>query len=553
MKKLVIIILVLAGLAAAGWFGRPVYRAKKERRFAQQARAALTAGEHRKALLSAQQALVLNASNLTACQVMADLADMSRSPQAIAWRRRVAEIAPSLDHRLILAACALRYEPPPFSIAAQTIEEVSTNAQDSVAYHLVLTQLALKQNRIPDAERHLERAIQLEPTNGLHRLNLAVVRLESTNATVSGQARTELERLQSDSRWAGNALRALVVHHAGRKQFADAERYSAALLQSTNAVFSDKLEHLVILHRGQSASLNDFLARVQRDAATNALQSADVVLRLTLLGDAADAVTWTKTLPTEMQREMPLPAAIAEAYTALKDWRGLENFLTSQQWKDREFMRQALLANAVRQQKADEVASVHWRDAVQLASERPELMLILAQLASSWNWTNETEALLWRAAKDFPKERWPVESLGSSYTRMRNARGLFELNTLLLERDATNAVVQNNWATLALLLRTNTAKAHELARQVYERDTNNYGFVSTYAWSLHVQGKTAEGLKIMETLKPAQLEDPSVASYYGVMLAAAGQREKAEKFFARVEGRPVLHEELQLVAEARKR
>jgi hypothetical protein len=120
---------------------------------------------------------------------------------------------------------------------------------------------------------------------------------------------------------------------------------------------------------------------------------------------------------------------------------------------------------------------------------------------------------LWRAAKDFPKERWPLESLQNGYMRHRNTRAVLGVNTLMLERQATNAAVQNNWAALALLLETNLARAHQLARQVYDRDTNNFAFVSTYAWSLHVQGKSAEALKLMETLKPAELEDPSVAGY----------------------------------------
>src|SRR6185436_4638189 len=97
------------------------------------------------------------------------------------------------------------------------------------------------------------------------------------------------------------------------------------------------------------------------------------------------------------------------------------------------------------------------------------------------------ELLLWRAARQFPRETWPAESLQRNYIRMRNTARLFEVNTLLLEREPTNAVVQNNWANLAFLLHTNLTRAHELAREVYERNPKQFGFVSTYAWSLHLQ------------------------------------------------------------------
>jgi hypothetical protein len=78
-------------------------------------------------------------------------------------------------------------------------------------------------------------------------------------------------------------------------------------------------------------------------------------------------------------------------------------------------------------------------------------------------------------------------------------------------------------------------------------------FVSTYAFSLHVQGRSAEGLKLIETLKPARLDDPSVASYYGVLLAASGEKEKAQRYFEKAEKAPILPEEMALISEARKK
>jgi predicted Zn-dependent protease len=552
MRRIIFIILVLAGLGAAIWFGRPAYQGYKEKRFAKQARTALAANEQRKALISAQQALVINSNNLAACQVMAALADLSRSPQALVWRRRVADIDPSLDNRLMMASCALRYEPPPFVITGQVLKEISDDGRDSVPFHLVSAQLAMKQNRIGEAENHFEHAIRLEPTNDLHRLNLAIVRLEYKDTAVAAKAHADLERLQASDKWSGHALRALVVHHMARREFAEAAQYSTLLLNGTNAAFGDRVEHLSVLHGAKSSDFDSFLSTIQRQATTNAIAAADVVSRMIALGLAAEAITWSKSLPPDLQKTMPLPPMIADCYTVLKRWREMEQFLNGQQWPESDFLRQALLAYALRNQNATDVASVHWNDAVQKAVERPESMLVLGQLSSKWNWTNETEAVLWRAARQFPKERWPIESLENSYAKMRNTRGLFEVNALLLQRQPTNAVAQNNWATLALLLQTNTAKAHQLARQVYERDTNNFGFVSTYAWSLHAQGRTADALKLIETLKPSELALPAVASYYGVILAAAGQTDKARQYLAKAETARILPEELNLIAQARR-
>ena len=553
MKKFGITLIALGVLVWGASLFRPAYRTHKEKKFAAQASEALARNEYRKALLSAQQVLVLNSNNLAACRVMADLADLSRSPQAMVWRRRVAEIEPTLTNRILFASCALRYEQPPFPIAAQTVKELAEVAQKEVAFHLVAAQLALKQNRISEGEKHFEEAIRLDPTNDLHRVNLAVVRLESRDTNVSTPAHAELERLQSSTTWGAQARRALMVHHLARREFAEAERFSTALVADPNNTFADKLEHLTVLHGGKSPQFDNFLATLQRQAATNVFAAGELVTRLIELGMASNGITWVKSLPKSFRDEPPLPMALANSYFSLGRWRELEESLNAQNWKEGDFVRKALMAHAVRKQNEADVAALHWKDAVQLASARPELLGSLAQMASAWGWTNETEAVLWRAAKGFPKERWPIDSLQNGYMRTRNTHGLYELNAFALERQPTNFFAQNNWATLSFLLGTNLAKAHQLARQVYERDTNNFAFVSTYAYSLHLQGRSAEALKTMETLKPAELEDPSVASYYGALLAASGQAEKARRFLDKAEAAPILPEEVKIISEARKK
>lgn len=548
MKKILVLAALLVVVALGIWLGLPAYRASKEKKFAAQAMEALVKGENRQALLNAQQVMVLNSNNVTACRVLAELSDLARSPNALVWRRRVAEIEPTRSNKLMFASAALRYEQPPFPLAVQTLAELGDGSND-VAFQLVSAQLALKQNRIADGEKHLQQAIRLEPANESHRINLGVIRLESRDAAVSAVARAELEQRTGNAQ----ALRALLVHHTSRRRFVEAEQYSAALLKLTNSVWSDKLEHLTVLRGAQSPQFDSFLATLQRSAATNVFAAAELVTRLTELGAATNAIDWVKSLPVATQKEPPLPVVVASAYFSLARWRELEEQLNAGVWPERDFVRKALLTYAVRKQGGTDAAAAHWRDAVKLAGERPELLGALAQMANGWGWTNETESTLWRAAKDFPKERWPLESLQNGFLRQRHTRGVLEVNALMLERQPTNIVAQNNWASLALLLNTNVVRAHELARQVYERGTNNFAFVSTYAWSLHVQGKSAEALKLMDTLQPAELNDPSVAGYYGAILVAAGQKEKARTYLDRTMGAQLLPEEMQMVADARRK
>jgi hypothetical protein len=87
--------------------------------------------------------------------------------------------------------------------------------------------------------------------------------------------------------------------------------------------------------------------------------------------------------------------------------------------------------------------------------------------------------------------------------------------------------MKNNLAMTALLLDAKELKPHDLAREQYQKAPTNAAYNSTYAFSPHLQEKNAEALKVFQTLKPKELEDPSIAGYYGVVLNASGSKEKA--------------------------
>ena len=82
----------------------------------------------------------------------------------------------------------------------------------------------------------------------------------------------------------------------------------------------------------------------------------------------------------------------------------------------------------------------------------------------------------------------------------------------------------------ALLLDAQELKPHEMAKDVYLKEPTNSSFASTYAFSLHLQKKDAEALKTFEQLPPKDLEQPSIAGYYGLVLEATGNHEKARAY-----------------------
>lgn len=65
--------------------------------------------------------------------------------------------------------------------------------------------------------------------------------------------------------------------------------------------------------------------------------------------------------------------------------------------------------------------------------------------------------------------------------------------------------------------------------------------------------RDAEALALFEQLSRREIEDPSIAVYYGVILASAGQNDEAKKYFTLAAKAPVLPEERKLLTEAQGR
>jgi len=85
--------------------------------------------------------------------------------------------------------------------------------------------------------------------------------------------------------------------------------------------------------------------------------------------------------------------------------------------------------------------------------------------------------------------------LKRGYETQEDSAGLYRVWQTLLERHPQSIIIKNNVATLGLLLGKDRARSLELAREVYEAGKTNVTVVSTYAFALHTEGKSNEGLK----------------------------------------------------------
>lgn len=575
MQKLILLFgLILIPVALL--CGRPAYLRHKEARCLRQAEAFLANGDRDNASLCARQVLQLNVTNVSACLVMARLAERSGSPAALDWLVRVCQLAPTPAHQLNLAACALHFERPPYNLAARALGGLKPTANRLPAFQVLSAELALKLNRSDEAAEFFKEAARLEPRNGLHRLNLAVLELQSTNLAQANTARAVLHRLSSDATLGPFALRWLKADALQRGKAAEAESMSVRLIAHPRAQLADQLDYLAILQllsagvTNRSSPATDPVARtirslagvpvpaevesrlrsIQAQVATNALQVYWVSEWMGSHGLAAQGLTWVAGLDPKLRKRQPLPLAEANLYLAREDWPGLERFLQPQNWGELEFLRLALWARAAWGQNRAASGQAHWSGAVRVADGLGALNLLLG-LASDWG--AESESILWQIGRRYPREDWAWNELERRYLAGGNTRGLNRVAGARIQapegvNDSTN---RNNFAATSLLLGINLVQAHALARELYRHRPADLLSASTYAYSLHLQGRTAEALAVLERFQARIINTPSVALYYGLLLQGAGQTNRARPFLEMAAKTNLLPEEQRLLSRAR--
>ena len=521
------VLVILAALAGTYRVGLRHYRHYLENRGQKEAQSFLARGDYRNASLSARQALVFNPNNVPACRVMAELSDRIHSPLTLEWLQRIVQNEPTAENKIVLAAAGLNYQKSPFPLTVQILDELAPTFTNSASYQVVAASLALHTYHIAEAEAHFEAASALEPKNILFRTSVAILRMASTNKTEQGQSRAVLEKLRTDDSLGLLVLRALVADRLLHKDVAAAGIYSRQLAANPRAILADQLQNLGILQKLKSDEFNDRLQTVQQQVATNAPAVAEVSAWMQANGLVAENLDWLTGLTVPLLDQRPVQVALAQGYLQSARWTALLKISSQSNWGDLEFLRFALIFRAWSQLGATGEADSNWKAAMGEAAGHHEVMTQLLQLAESWHLEQKREAVLLEMVQEFPDERRTQQDLESLYFNSGNTLGLHQLYVILNAHFPDETAYKNDLAATSLLLNTDVGKACQWAAEVYAKNPGNPIEASTYAFALHTQGRDKQGLAVLQKLQPAELAQPSVALYYGVLLAATGKADQA--------------------------
>jgi Flp pilus assembly protein TadD len=261
---------------------------------------------------------------------------------------------------------------------------------------------------------------------------------------------------------------------------------------------------------------------------------------------------WSGSLDPKIRSVHPVPLAIAESMSCMGDWPALAHFVENANWGQQEPLRFAVQSHALRHlgnQGSSAEAQTTWRSAIKAAQGQPNQLAAIAQLAQGWGYRAEAAEVLWAVANGTTGAKEALSGLQNFYKQTHDSRGLFRVAKRALELNPNDLVAANNCASLGLLLSADPG-ARRLAEKLYNDHPTNAAFAATYAFALHVEGKTADALRVIERLKDQQLRQPALAAYYVVMLAASGNIERARAFLPAAERANLLPEEKTLLADA---
>jgi tetratricopeptide (TPR) repeat protein len=517
----------------------------------QQAHAAVEKAEWRLAFLATQQILRANPSHVEACRIMAQVMDRLQIPQAIYWYRRLSELEPQQQaHYVKWARAALQHSE--YALAEQALRTFRDKWQDVAIYHHLMSSLQLALKRSDVAERESAEALRLQPTNTLYRLNLAIIQVGSTNAEVQSDARVVLEKLSGGSEHRTDALRALITDNLAQNATPKGLMFSKQLVNETEATITDRIQHLHLLHKLKDPGAEEYFDRVQKGIRTKPMEILEFTNWMIANDRTEDALKWLKELGLDVRNEVPTQMALVNCLTQKKDWLALESMLKRSLWEEMDFLRLATLARALKERGSIQRSHLQWNAAVTAASGRSESLFMLVRTVSSWDWTKETHDLLWVIARGRYNPKNALLALYRYYQAGGDTQGLYRALIRMIEIDPADDIARNNFAGVALLLNVNVDKAHQMATDLYEKDKGNPIFVSTYAYSLHLRGHTAEGRKLMEGLGNGLLERPPIAAYYAILLAADGAGEKARHYLDLAGTVTLLPQEKELLEMARK-
>jgi len=550
-----IVLAVIAGFALGLLvlsIGPKFVNAWRESRLLRQAETNLKQGNFNAANDTARQALQIDRDSLAAYQILAEATEKQNRAETVVWRAQIARLQPrDIDSQLNLASAALRFGQ--LDAARKALDGVPKENRESAPYHVVAGWLARAQGDEAGQERHFASALEKEPRNETYQYNLAAVRIKSPDSQKNAQAREALEQLAKSAPFRAGSLRALLNDAIRHSDLKAADRFAQELQLSPQVTFADDLLCLDFYKKLDQKKLATLLEKVKPLAARQPEDLAALMAWMNGNGMSAEVLRWMEKLPPEKTANPPPAIEVADAFATQKNWSRLRRWTKSTNWGDSEYLGLAYQAYArqqSRQEGADAESVSLWHDAERACEENPEHEIRLARLASKWNLPSQAEQLWLRVAHNPLSRREALDALFEIYRASNDLPNLYLTAVRLHETSPEEPLIAAEYARLSIILDRNQREGQRVAKEAFDQAPTEPPCVVAQALSLNSQGRTPDGIVILQKLPPEKLHDARVALYFAVLLLNDGKADAAHEFIDAANSGFVYPEEKKLLQEA---
>ena len=549
-RRYSLIAVAVVGLCVAAYFGgRHQFRRWRSDHLARQAQAFFEKRDLNSAALAAQHGLRINPDSAECWKALAETAEAFGRGEAIYARMRVVDLEPGSSEAILAAAeTALHLGEP--RTAADVLGRLSKDQQQGARYQALWGRTATDLGKPALAVDALAQALKIDPNNEQYQLAHAAALLGRGWIEDRVGARADLERLKNNPDLRPQALRALLKDSLAHGVTAEALGPARELVATPAATFSEKIILLDLLRRSNAPEFASMLKSWENESRGNPANMAQLAIWMDENDRFSEAVQWANDFTAQEWVDPRVCAAIGLNILHTRDWPALESFTQSGDWQNLEYLRHTLLARALRERGKFVESRSRWMLAATAASKVPRAPVELLKLISNWNWDPECADLLRTLMKDPQQAGWASIELFHRLSRKKDTYGLWEVTSRLLELNPANDAAANDYALYSLLLGKDPTHASEMAQKLYENHPHEGKFASTYAFSLHLIGQNAEGLRVMNSLSPELLQEPDIAAYYGILLADTPDTAQATFYLTRGATADLLPEERALVKHA---
>ncbi len=521
--------LVIAAVAVAigAWLGidpiKEQYHLWKQQRALKQAKGFIEKNDAADAQLALQVAFQAAPGNIGAFRIAADMLEQVGSRQSLDVRQEIVQMmSATVDDRVALVNSAIKFGD--YNAAHDALSQMAPEDANKPPALAAALSFAVATENAPVADMLLDRLKAMTPDNEDLKFAQAALHLKHPDAAKRDDAHRYLEQIATNPKFSLRAHRQLMSDAMARRDYLQAKKWAGLLAADPGATFKDRLYKANFDELLDKRPFGDVFAELAPLAGATPSDAVDFSDWLLVQGKVAQADSWLGGLPPAVRDTSPVNSARAGTAAQLKDWDRLATMLEAGAWGPvpPEVIRLAMAAHLVGSRGSPTLQAQVWDQAIQAGQNSLLSLVALQRLAGVWLFEAESERTLWAITRVFPDQTWAHQALFNAYRAKGDAASMRDVMIVL--RDAHPSVVRYKHDAALLTLLTQPASdwdpPKDVVQQLYQKDTANPFYATSYAFALAQAGKAPEALAVVTRMSQADRDysprSPYLAYVYGV-------------------------------------